>query len=52
MPVSWEKVSWKATGGYGCQRKDGTNQNMEKERLWFSPHCQKVTENLFYERGR
>lgn len=47
MPPSWEKVSWKATGGYGLQRRDGSNQNQERERIWFSPHCLKVTDNLF-----
>lgn len=47
MPPDWETVSWKATGGYGCQRKDGTNLNQERERLWFSPACLKVTDTLF-----
>lgn len=47
MPDTWEKVSWKASGGFGGQRKDGTNQNAELERLWFSPHCLKVTDSLF-----
>jgi hypothetical protein len=49
MPPTWEKVAWKASGGYGCQRKDGSNQNQEKERLWFSPGCLKVTDDLFYQ---
>lgn len=40
MLDSWECVPWKArTGGYGMQRKDGSNQNRHKERIWFSPHC-------------
>jgi DNA adenine methylase len=47
MPDDWEVVEWKATGGYGCQRKDGSNQNQERERLWFSPACLKVTDTLF-----
>lgn len=47
LPPDWEVVSWKATGGYGCQRKDGSNKNQERERLWFSPHCLRVTEDLF-----
>lgn len=37
MPSSWECVPWKAKGGYG--RKDGTNDNAKRERIWFSPHC-------------
>lgn len=47
MPPDWEKVEWKATGGYGLQRKDGTNQNQERERVWFSPACLKVSDTLF-----
>jgi hypothetical protein len=43
MPDSWECVRWTARGGYGSQRKDGTdNENRKKERIWFSPHCLKV----------
>lgn len=39
MPTSWRCVPWKARGGYGGQRKDGENENAERERIWFSPHC-------------
>lgn len=40
MPDTWEKVAWKAAGGYGSQRADGTgSDNSKRERLWFSPHC-------------
>ena len=49
MPPDWEQVAWKATGGYGCQRKDGSNLNMERERIWFSPACLKVYDSLFVE---
>ena len=38
MP-GWTRVAWKAKGGYGNQRKDGTNDNAHRETLWFSPHC-------------
>lgn len=41
MPQSWECVAWMAKGGYGCQRKDGENENRKRERIWFSPHCLK-----------
>jgi hypothetical protein len=47
MPDSWETVAWKAAGGFGGQRADGTNQNAERERIWFSPACLKVTDSLF-----
>ena len=38
MP-GWECVPWKARGGYGSQRSDGSNDNRKRERIWFSPHC-------------
>lgn len=41
MPSDWECVEWVATGGYGCQRKEGENENKYRERIWFSPHCLK-----------
>ena len=39
MPASWRCVPWKARGGYGSQRQDGTNENAGRERIWFSEHC-------------
>lgn len=39
MPATWETVEWKATGGYGNQRKEGENVNAKRERIWFSPAC-------------
>ena len=39
MPTGWTKATWKAGGGYGNQRKDGSNENRHKETIWFSPHC-------------
>ena len=44
----WRKEAWKANGGYGNQRKDGTNDNCEKERMWISPACVgKRSQSLF-----
>jgi DNA adenine methylase len=43
----WSKVYWKAQGGYGCQRKDGTNENRRKERIWFNPAC--ITNELPFD---
>lgn len=40
MPPSWDCVAWKAKGGYANTRKDGSNDNARRERVWFSPHCQ------------
>lgn len=39
MPKDWECVAWKAAGGFGSQRRDGSNDNGAQERIWFSPHC-------------
>lgn len=39
MPAPWQCVPWKARGGYGSQRRDGTNENAARERIWFSPGC-------------
>lgn len=41
----WTVVPWKAKGGYGSQRKNGTNENAGRERIWFSPHCLKPSRN-------
>lgn len=38
--MGWECVPWKAAGGYGSRNAD--NQNANRERIWFSPHCLKV----------
>jgi len=42
MPHEWECLPWKVKGGYGNQRKYGSNNNSHKERIWFSPHCLRV----------
>lgn len=39
MPETWEKVAWKAHGGYS-RTKRGV-ENRVQERIWFSPHCLK-----------
>jgi len=39
MPDDWECFAWKAQGGYGNRRRDKSNLNPFKERLWFSPYC-------------
>jgi len=40
MPASWECLQWKAKGGYGSQSENG-NDNCRRERIWFSPHCER-----------
>ena len=40
--LGWEKISWKAPGGYSNQRKKGSKTkslNPSRERLWFNPAC-------------
>lgn len=40
LPEGWRCIPWKARGGYGSQRDDGTeNTNRHRERLWLSPAC-------------
>lgn len=41
MPSGWEKIAWKAHGGYGTQGNGQGRENSHKERIWFSPHCLK-----------
>ena len=41
-PTGWTEVPWKAKGGYGSQRADGSNQNAKRERIWFSPGCVRI----------
>ena len=39
MPATWEKVAWKARGGYSNLGDAAGKLNSHLERLWFSPHC-------------
>lgn len=43
MPSSWECVAWKNQGGYGSQGNAKGRENAARERIWFSPHCLRVT---------
>jgi DNA adenine methylase len=44
MPANWSTFEWRANGGFGNQRKHGTNGNRHKECIWFSPHCLKCSQ--------
>lgn len=35
----WDKLAWKANGGYGVQGDGEGRENSKRERVWFSPHC-------------
>jgi len=37
--VGWQRVAWKAQGGYSNQRATH-NANPARERVYFSPHCE------------
>ena len=41
MPDSWYALAWKAAGGYEGQAKGGRTGNSKRERIWFSPHCER-----------
>jgi DNA adenine methylase len=50
MPTTWEKIEWKAAGGYGSQSDDGLGRdNCAKERIWFSPHCIKKSQLSIFD---
>ncbi len=42
IPDDWEAFAWKAQGGYGSGSSIGSI-NSSKEKIWFSPHCLKVS---------
>lgn len=40
FPATWERLSWKARGGYANQKADGRGRaNAKREMLWFSKSC-------------
>jgi hypothetical protein len=41
MPGSWERMGWKAAGGYGSQGEGRGRENASRETVWYSPHCLK-----------
>ena len=41
FPSTWESYAWKAKGGFGNQRGKRGKDNANRERIWFSPHCNK-----------
>lgn len=38
--AGWECVAWQSHGGYGNRSAKG-KANAKKERMWFSPHCER-----------
>lgn len=47
MPSTWTEHAWKAARGYSGEGND----NRERERIWFSPHCLPIEQqrSLFQE---
>lgn len=45
MPDTWECVPWKAHGGYSRSARGIANR--DRERIWFSPHCLRPSDDLF-----
>ena len=49
FPSSWERIQWKASGGYGSQSASGRGrENSSRETIWFSPHCLHPNAMLFF----
>ena len=44
MPEGWQRVNWKAKGGYGSQGNGNGRRNAGREVIWFSPHCLTIEE--------
>lgn len=49
IPANWERVHWKANGGFGNQGKGRAKKNKEKETLWFSPGCLKSHQRSLFD---
>lgn len=47
MPETWQRVAWKAHGGYS--KTEQGQANRELERIWFSPHCLRPGDRLPFE---
>ena len=41
VPIGWERIEWKAKGGYGSQGDGRGRANAAREVIDFSPHCLK-----------
>ena len=40
MPAGWDCFAWKTRGGYASRGSNGS-ENAHKERIWFSPACER-----------
>jgi len=39
VPEGWDRIAWKANGGYGSQGDGAGRSNSARESVWLSPHC-------------
>jgi len=46
--LGWDKVAWKAMGGYGSQGDGEGRANAIRERVWFSPHCLRAAQGSMF----
>lgn len=46
--LGWDKVPWKAPGGLGNIGEGAGKSNAAKERIWFSPYCDKPDDKGFF----
>jgi len=46
--LDWQPFYWKANGGYANAGKQKTNDNNNREVVWFSPHCLNQNQNNFF----
>lgn len=42
MPNGWSCFAWATPGGFANQKSGKANENAARERLWFSPGCNRV----------
>lgn len=47
FPTSWERVHWKARGGYGSQGEGRGRENAVRETIWFNKSCLRTAQGLF-----
>lgn len=45
LPDEWECLAWKSNGGYGSQSNKSGRANASRERIWFSPRCERPVNN-------
>jgi hypothetical protein len=48
MPESWECVKWKAQGGMSNIGNGRGRENAKRERIWFSPHCDRAQQGALW----